>query len=631
MKNSAVLLAAFAILGVSTLAQAQTTASDEHNQMATYSVNVASRTTRAVKYAHRSGSTKIDFQGTDLMPGASGDAKVESKRGTMQIEVEFQGLDKPTSFGTEYLTYVMWAISPEGRSANLGEVLVGDNRRSKLDVTTDLQTFALIVTAEPYYAVRRPSNVVVVENVIRPDTVGTSEAVDAKYELIDRGGYIPTGYHFDPVVLNSKLPLEFFEARNAVRIAKSAGAENYAAPSYEKAVSQMNRADEMGTMKHVDRKALISESREVVQTADDSREIAVKRIDADRMNADRDREAAKLANARAKSRDDMQSRMNAEAATADANRRSADAERATAEAQRQQQNAQAESDRNRAAAAGANQAAADAQQGQRDAEAESGRNRAAAAGANQSAADAQQGQRDAEAESGRSRAVAAGANQATADAQQGQRNAEAESGRNRAAAAGANQATADAQQGQRKAEAEADRNRLAAATSDQHLKQALLDREELRAKLLQQFNVIFATRDTARGLIVSLSDVLFDTGKSTLRPVAREKLAKISGIVLAYPDLRLAIEGNTDSVGTDAMNQQLSEQRASSVREYLAKENIPAASMTSRGFGKTQPVASNDSAEGRQQNRRVELVVSGEVIGTTIGVVSQNLLVTPRP
>jgi outer membrane protein OmpA-like peptidoglycan-associated protein len=631
VKNSAVLLAALAILGVSTLAQAQTTASDEHNQMATYSVNVASRTTRAVKYAHRSGSTKIDFQGTDLMPGASGDAKVESKRGTMQIEVEFQGLDKPTSFGTEYLTYVMWAISPEGRSANLGEVLVGDNRRSKLDITTDLQTFALIVTAEPYYAVRRPSNVVVVENVIRPDTVGTSEAVDAKYELIDRGGYIPTGYHFDPVVLNSKLPLEFFEARNAVRIAKSAGAENYAAPSYEKAVSQMNRADEMGTMKHVDRKALISASREVVQTADDSREIAVKRIDADRVNADRDREAEKLANARAKSRDDMQSRMNAEAATADANRRSADAERATAEAQRQQQNAQAESDRNRAAAAGANQAAADAQQGQRNAEAESGRNRAAAAGANQATADAQQGQRDAEAESGRNRAAAAGANQATADAQQGQRNAEAESGRNRAAAAGANQATADAQQGQRNAEAESDRNRRAATTSDQQLKQALLDREELRAKLLQQFNVIFATRDTARGLIVSLSDVLFDTGKSTLRPVAREKLAKISGIVLAYPDLRLAIEGNTDSVGTDAMNQQLSEQRASSVREYLAKENIPAASMTSRGFGKTQPVASNDSAEGRQQNRRVELVVSGEVIGTTIGVVSQNLLVTPRP
>src|ERR1700676_2459350 len=110
------------------------------------------------------------------------------------------------SFGNEYLTYVLWAISPEGRSVNVGEVLVGENHRSKLDVTTDLQAFALIVPADPYYAVRRTSNVVIVENEIRPDTVGTSEAVDAKYELIDRGGYIPTGYQFDPVVLHAKLP-----------------------------------------------------------------------------------------------------------------------------------------------------------------------------------------------------------------------------------------------------------------------------------------------------------------------------------------------------------------------------------------------------------------------------------------
>src|SRR6202790_4286060 len=499
------------------------------------------RSVKAVKYAHRSGSTKINFEGTSLMSSARGEAKVDSHRGAMEIKVEFENMQRPTAFGPEYLTYVMWAISPEGRSVNMGEVLVGDNHRSKLDVTTDLQAFALIVTAEPYYAVRRPSNVVIAENVIRPDTVGTSEAVDAKYELIDRGGYIPTGYHFDPVVLNSKLPLEFFEARNAVRIAKSAGAENYAAPSYEKAMVQMKHADDMGTMKHVDRKALISVSREVVQTADDSREIAVKRIEADRVTGDKDREAAKLANARARTKDELQGGMNAEAATADANRGRADADRAAAEAQRQQQNAQAESDRNRAAAANASQA------------------------------------------------------------------------------------TVDAQQGQRNAEAESERNRLAASDSDKQLQQAVRDREELRAKLLQQFNVIFATRDTARGLIVSLSDVLFDTGKSTLRPVAREKLAKISGIVLAYPDLRLAIEGNTDSVGSEAMNQTLSERRASSVLDYLARQSIPAASMTSRGFGKTQPIASNDTAEGRQQNRRVELVVSGEVIGTIVGGVSSGV------
>src|SRR6202521_2497368 len=453
VKNSAALFAVLAILGASTLTHAQTIASDERNQTPTYSVNVVSRTTRAVKYAHRSGPTKIDFQGTALMPGASGEAKVASKRGALAIEVEFNGLSKPTSFGTEYLTYVMWAISPEGRPVNLGEVLVGNNHRSKLAVTTDLQAFALIVTAEPYYAVRRPSNVVIAENVIRPDTVGTSEAVDAKYELIDRGGYIPTGYHFDPVVLNSKLPLEFFEARNAVRIAKSAGAENYAAPSYEKAVSQMKQADDMGTMKHVDRKGLISVSREVVQTADDSREIAVKRIDEDRVKADKDRE--------------IQARMGAEGAAVVANRRRAEADKATAEAQRQQQNAQAESDRNRAAAVNANQATADAQQGQRNAEAESDRNRAAAVDANQATADAQQGQRNAQAESERNRLAAATSDQATADAQQGQRNAQAESDRNRAAAVGANQATADAQQGQRNAQAESDRNRAAAVGANQ--------------------------------------------------------------------------------------------------------------------------------------------------------------------
>jgi outer membrane protein OmpA-like peptidoglycan-associated protein len=520
VKSSAVLLAVLAVLGASTFVQAQTTNSDEHFQSLNYNVTVVSRTTRAVKYEHRHGSTKIDFEGTTLMPGASGVAEVASKSGAMKIEAEFRGLDKPTSFGTEYLTYVLWAISPEGRSVNLGEVLVGDDHHSKLDVTTDLQAFALIVTAEPYYAVHRPSNVVIAENTFRPETVGTSEAVDAKYELIDRGGYIPTGYHFDPVVLNSKLPLEFFEARNALRIAKSAGAESYAAQSYEKAANQMKQADDLGTRKHINRKALISISREVVQTADDSREIAVKRIDADRVDADKNREAGKLADAQ---------------------------DKAAAESQRLQQNAQADSDRNRAA---------------------------------------------------------------TMDA---------------------NQATADAQLAQRSAEASADQSRMAAASSDKQLKQAVQDREELRAKLLQQFNLIFATRDTARGLIVSLSDVLFDTGKSTLRPEAREKLAKISGIVLAYPDLRLAIEGNTDSVGSDAMNQALSEQRAGSVRDYLAKENIPAASMTSRGFGKTQPVASNDTAEGRQQNRRVEMVVSGEVIGTTVGIVSEALPLYPRP
>jgi outer membrane protein OmpA-like peptidoglycan-associated protein len=529
-KISSITLAVAMTLGASAQAQTQVPA-DSGNPTPTYRINVVNRTTRAVSYRHRSGATKIDFQGTDLMPGASGEAKVESKRGALEIEVEFSGLDRPTSFGNEYLTYVFWAISPEGRPVNIGEVLVGDNHRSKLDVTTDLQAFALIVTAEPYYAVRRPSNVVVLENVIRPDTVGATEVVDAKFELIDRGGYIPTGYKLDPVILNAKLPLEFFEARNAVRIAQSAGAERYAAESYGKAVSQMNEADALATGRHTNKKSLSALSREVVQTAEDAREIAMKHIDEERVEAERragsHREAAATNRANAES----QGRVNAEAATADAVRQRNEADRKNIDAQ----------------------------------------------------AAAQQ---------------AAGAQ------------ADAERERN------------EARQKQKAAEMDSDLNRAAAASSDAQLQQAVRDREELRARLLQQFNLILETRDTARGLVVNMSDVLFDSGKFTLRPLAREKLAKISGIVLAYPSLNLAVEGNTDSVGTEAFNQDLSEKRAEGVRSYLTAQGVPEGSTTATGFGKTRPIASNDTSEGRQQNRRVELIVSGEVIGTKIVAIS---------
>src|SRR5271165_1195547 len=243
----------------------------------TFRVIVVSRSVQAVNYKHRSGNSKVDFTGTALMPSANGVAQVNSHRGSIVIDAEFGDVQKPTTFGNEYLTYVLWAISPEGRAANLGEVLLGDNHRSKVRVSTDLQAFALIVTAEPYYAVRQPSNVVVLENVIREDTKGTGELVNAKYELMERGGYIPTGYKFDPVVLNAKLPLEFFEARNALRIAQSEGAEQYAADSYGHAVQLMNQADGYATNKHMDRKPLIAVSREAVQTAEDARAIAVKK------------------------------------------------------------------------------------------------------------------------------------------------------------------------------------------------------------------------------------------------------------------------------------------------------------------------------------------------------------------
>ena len=281
MKNK-LLLAAAITISLSAFAQTSRQVSmdvEPLNPTPMFRVNVVSRSVQAVSYEHRSGTSKVDFMGTDLMPSANGEAKVNSKRGSIEIDAEFGNLQKPTTFGNEYLTYVLWAISPEGRAVNLGEVLVGDNHRSKLRVTTDLQAFALVVTAEPYYAVRQPSNAVVLENVVREETKGTTEAVNAKYELMERGGYIPTGYKFDPVILNAKLPLEFFEARNAVRIAQSEGAEQYASDSYQHAVKLMNSADGYATDKHIDKKPLIAVSREAVQTAEDARAIAVKKMD----------------------------------------------------------------------------------------------------------------------------------------------------------------------------------------------------------------------------------------------------------------------------------------------------------------------------------------------------------------
>jgi outer membrane protein OmpA-like peptidoglycan-associated protein len=518
----------------------------------TFRVTVISRSVQAVNYKHRSGSSKLDFAGTDLMPSANGVAEVNSKRGAIAIEAEFGDLQRPTTFGNEYLTYVLWAISPEGRAVNLGEVLVGENHRSKLNVTTDLQAFALIVTAEPYYAVRQPSNAVILENVVRDSTKGTTEAVNAKYELMERGGYIPTGYKFDPVVLNANLPLEFFEARNAVRIAQSEGAEQYAADSYRHAVKLMDHADEYAVRKHIDKKPLIAISREAVQTAEDAREIAVKKMD-----------DVRLANERQDSAD-AQNRSQGQAD--DAMRQKHEAESATARAQADR--AQAESDTANA----------------RDAKAQ------------------------AEADAAKARGDASDAQAATA-------RANADNAANQASSATALSA----------AQADAEQSRLAAQQSQANAQQADADKAAMRAKLSEQLNSILQTRDSARGLIVSMSDVLFDTGKYSLKPGAREKLAKVAGILLAYPGLSIEVGGYTDNVGGDSMNQTLSENRASSVRDYLVQEGVSLNSVSAKGFGNTLPVASNDNSAGRQQNRRVELLVSGDAIGTPVNATTGSL------
>jgi outer membrane protein OmpA-like peptidoglycan-associated protein len=556
------LLAAGIVFSVSAIAQTISTTTEVVEPMAytpTFRVVVVSRSVQAVNYRHRSGSTKLNFAGTDLMPLADGVADVNSKRGSLTISAEFGGLQKPTAFGTEYLTYVLWAISPEGRAINLGEVLLGDDHRSKLNVTTDLQAFALIVTAEPYYAVRQPSNVVVLENVVRGDTKGTAELVNAKYELMERGGYIPTGYKFDPVVLNTNLPLEFFEARNAVRIAQSEDADRYAHDSYHHAVELMDRVDAYAVSGHGNRKPLIAVAREAVQTAEDAREIAVKKMDDVRL----DKERQDSADDQARSRD-----------------RADDATR---------QKDQAQSDR---------------------AQAELARNQAQSDTANAQAATANAQAAQAQAEN-----ATANANAEAARARSDSDQAKTDMANNQAASATALSA----------AQADADQSRLAAQQSEANAQQADTDKTAMRAKLSEQLNTILQTRDTARGLIVSMSDVLFDTGKYSLKPGAREKLAKVAGILLAYPGLNIAVGGYTDNVGADAMNQTLSENRAGSVRDYLVEQGVATASVSATGFGNTLPVATNDNAAGRQQNRRVELLVSGEAIGSPVNATTGSL------
>jgi len=486
----------------------------------------------------------------------------------MEVEAEFGNLQNPTTFGGEYLTYVLWAISPEGRPVNLGEVLVGGNDRSKLTATTDLQAFALIVTAEPYYAVRQPSNVVVLENVVRTDTKGTTEAVNAKYELLERGGYIPTGYKFDPVVLSASLPLEFYEARNALRIAQSEGAEQYASASYQHAVQLMDNANAYAIDKHVDRKPLIAVAREAVQTAEDAREIAVKRIDEDRLA--NERQAASDAQASSQAQADAATRLKDQAQSD------------TAMAQANAVKAQADLAANQTASTAAVTAAqSDAARAQADLI------------ANQTASTA-----------------------AISAAQSDTIKAQADLTANQSASAAAIST----------AQAETEQARIAAQKAQMNEQQADSDKAAMRAQLSEQLNKILATRESARGLIVSMSDVLFDTGHYSLKPGAREKLAKVAGILIAYPGLNIEVGGYTDNVGGDDMNMRLSENRAGTVRNYLVEQGVATSSVSAKGYGNTLPVASNDNAAGRQENRRVELVVSGDAIGSPTNVTPGGLL-----
>jgi outer membrane protein OmpA-like peptidoglycan-associated protein len=460
-----------------------------------YYVAVVGRTAPAVNYGHRRGATKVDFRGTTLLPDAHGEAKVESKRGYMEIEVEFDELVPAIKYGPEYLTYVMWAVTPEGRATNLGEVLL-DGSESKLNVTTELQAFAMVVTAEPYFAVTQPSDAVVLENVVRSDTQGTVETVEARYELLKRGTYLmATDAASLPSKRPGRAPLELAEARNAVYFARIAGANEYAPETFGKAADLLVTAEQQN--QRGERKALIGAAREAAQAAEDSRLVAIHRRDVE--IAAKERQQMLEREADALRRADFESRQRADAESA----RMA-AELGKAEAER------------------------------------------------------------------------------TSERLAGER--------------------ADAERRAQEA------SQFVAAAEGQ--------RAELLEKLQQQLNKILETRESARGLIVNMSDVLFDTGSATLKSGSREKLARIAGVLLAYPSLHVAVEGHTDNVGEDAYNQSLSKRRAEAVRTYLVEQGIPQPTIEALGFGEARPVVDNTTPAGRQQNRRVELVISGVTMAT---------------
>lgn len=503
--------------------QTQPTASAPASASAAASV---SRSTRAMHY-RPGANVKIQFQAGDLMPGATGEAKIEAKKANVTIDAKLQGVEDATKFGLEYLTYVLWAVSAEGRAINLGELAI-EKGNAHLKTSTELQTFGLVVTAEPYFAVTQPGNMVVMESVV-PEGMAQGEEISAKYDLVGRGAYSSTNEPIQNAIfgIDRATPMELFEARNAVRIAHIAAGDNYGSAILAKADRQLTQAETVYRQR-LGKTAVESAARETSLTAEEARVMAVKQRAEDEAQA----EAA----ADKKAAEEREAKARADAET-EASRR-ADAE----QAEKQAEAAKAQAERMKAEAEAAAQEAARQKE---------------------------------EAEKAKAEAVA-------------QQQALAE---------------------------QAAKARQAAAQSDELREQAEKEKQELRARLLQQLNTILSTRDSARGLIANMSDVLFKTASFELLPGARERLAKVSGIVLAYPSLHLQVEGHTDSVGGDDYNQALSEKRAGAVRAYLIQQGISADSIEAHGFGKTEPIASNDTAEGRQQNRRVELVLSGDAIG----------------
>ena len=452
--------------------------------------DVVTKSIKAVGYEVGGGSTKVIFVGTPAAPNASGEAKVEAKKGGTDIEVKIKGMPQPSTLGAEFLTYVLWIVTPDGSTTNLGEITIDKNGEGKLNTTAQSQTFAMGVTAEPYFAVALPSEIVVLVNDTTKNTKGKIFPENS-YKLMKRSEYAKLG---NPLALTLDLknvPLDMYEARNAVDIAKSKGAEEYAPEIFSKATASLQMAENSLASKS-DKSKIVTNARQTTQFAEDARALSAERQEAERIQKEKDAAAA-AAKAKAE-------------------------EQANAEAKRLAE---------------------------------------------------------------------------LTEAKEAQMRAEAE------AKQAAEQAKAQA------AKEEAERARAATAA--------------LRAQLLQQLNSVLQTTDSPRGLVVNMGDVLFDFGKYNLKPDTKITLAKLAGIIQSHPGLHLAIEGHTDNIGSDEGNMKLSEQRADTVREFLVQQGLAADMVTAVGLGKAEPVADNSTNEGRQKNRRVEIIVSGEAIGAKIG------------
>ncbi len=439
-----------------------------------YRVTVVQGSAKAINYRNLKHSTEIDMLGTVLVANASGEANVKSEDGGIQITAKFKNLPPASSFGGEFLTYVLWGISPEGSATNLGEVIL-EHGKGKVKVTEKLQSFGLVVTAEPYFAVTQPSDVVVMENAIRNGSAEQFEFIDAKYELLKRGQYTLNLDAMAPMAMDKETPFDVFQARNAMRIARAAGALVYAPEAYGKAESYLAQAE----TNEGGHKARIISAREAIQRAEDARQISVHKQEVERLALERKSAQDKLD------------------------------------------------------------------------------------------------------ESKRETAIASAAEDS---ARLKNRRAEIENAGLRA-----------------KNEGLQSRNEGLKTNND-----------GLRTMLMEQLNAVLQTRATARGLIVSMSGVLFQNGKATLVPAAREKLSKIAGILSTHKGLMVEADGFTDSNGGEALNQRLSEQRAKNAMDFLVSQGVASDSVTFKGFGEGSPIATNDTAAGRQENRRVELVVSGE-------------------